>query len=195
MTPLSKHTDDALVRLFIAGQNEAFDELLLRYKDRLYNYISYIIKNNDVADDIFQETFIKAIVTLKKGKYSEKGKFYAWLTRIAHNLIINQFRDEQAENLLYHEDEEKKLLDNSSMFVLNRETEIIKEQTLHGVRTLIEKLPDNQREVVYMRYYQQLSFKEIAEITGVGISTALGRMHYALLNMKNMAKKIGIKDY
>lgn len=187
--------DEELVSLFCAGQNEAFDELLLRYKDRLYSYISYIVKNNDVADDLFQETFVKAIITLRQGKYHESGKFYAWLTRIAHNLLIDQIRSERNENLSYHQDEENNLCDQTSILVFNRENEMVQEQMLKEVKLMVDKLPNSQREVVFMRYYQDLSFKEIADITGVSINTALGRMHYAVQNMKRMAKKMGIAAY
>ena len=187
--------DEQLVALFCAGQNEAFDELLLRYKDKLYAYIAFYTKNNDITDDLFQETFVKAIINLRKGKYNEKGKFYAWLTRIAHNLLIDQIRNEVSENLCYHQNEEKYINSLSNLWVINRENEIVKEQTLHDVKLLIEKLPSTQREVVLMRYYQELSFKEIAEAKGISINTALGRMHYALQNMKAMAKKMHMQTY
>lgn len=195
MTNYSMITDEQLVALFCAGQNEAFDELLLRYKDKLYAYIAFYTKNNDITDDLFQETFVKAIINLRKGKYNEKGKFYAWLTRIAHNLLIDQIRNEVSENLCYHQNEEKYINSLSNLWVINRENEIVKEQTLHDVKLLIEKLPSTQREVVLMRYYQELSFKEIAEAKGISINTALGRMHYALQNMKAMAKKMHIQTY
>lgn len=195
MTNYSMITDEQLVALFCAGQNEAFDELLLRYKDKLYAYIAFYTKNNDITDDLFQETFVKAIINLRKGKYNEKGKFYAWLTRIAHNLLIDQIRNEVSENLCYHQDEEKYINSLSNLWVINRENEIVKEQTLHDVKLLIEKLPSTQREVVFMRYYQELSFKEIAEAKGISINTALGRMHYALQNMKAMAKKMHMQTY
>lgn len=195
MTNYSMIADEQLVTLFCAGQNEAFDELLLRYKDKLYAYIAFYTKNNDITDDLFQETFVKAIINLRKGKYNEKGKFYAWLTRIAHNLLIDQIRNEVSENLCYHQDEEKYINSLSNLWVINRENEIVKEQTLHDVKLLIEKLPSTQREVVLMRYYQELSFKEIAEAKGISINTALGRMHYALQNMKAMAKKMHIQTY
>lgn len=195
MTNYSMITDEQLVALFCAGQNEAFDELLLRYKDKLYAYIAFYTKNNDITDDLFQETFVKAIINLRKGKYNEKGKFYAWLTRIAHNLLIDQIRNEVSENLCYHQNEEKYINSLSNLWVINRENEIVKEQTLHDVKLLIEKLPSTQREVVFMRYYQELSFKEIAEAKGISINTALGRMHYALQNMKAMAKKMHMQTY
>ena len=187
--------DEQLVSLFCAGQNEAFDELLLRYKDKLYTYISFYVKNDDIVDDLFQETFVKAIVNLRKGRYNEKGKFYAWLTRIAHNLLIDQIRCEASENLYYHQDEDKYINNQTNLWVVNRESEIIQEQTLNDVKLLIEKLPLSQREVVFMRYYQELSFKEIAEIKGISINTALGRMHYAIKNMKAMAKEMNIQTY
>lgn len=195
MTNYSMITDEQLVALFCAGQNEAFDELLLRYKDKLYAYIAFYTKNNDITDDLFQETFVKAIINLRKGKYNEKGKFYAWLTRIAHNLLIDQIRNEVSENLCYHQNEEEYINSLSNLWVINRENEIVKEQTLHDVKLLIEKLPSTQREVVFMRYYQELSFKEIAEAKGISINTALGRMHYALQNMKAMAKKMHMQTY
>lgn len=195
MTNYSMITDEQLVALFCAGQNEAFDELLLRYKDKLYAYIAFYTKNNDITDDLFQETFVKAIINLRKGKYNEKGKFYAWLTRIAHNLLIDQIRNEVSKNLCYHQNEEKYINSLSNLWVINRENEIVKEQTLHDVKLLIEKLPSTQREVVLMRYYQELSFKEIAEAKGISINTALGRMHYALQNMKAMAKKMHMQTY
>lgn len=195
MTNYSMIADEQLVTLFCAGQNEAFDELLLRYKDKLYAYIAFYTKNNDITDDLFQETFVKAIINLRKGKYNEKGNFYAWLTRIAHNLLIDQIRNEVSENLCYHQDEEKYINSLSNLWVINRENEIVKEQTLHDVKLLIEKLPSTQREVVLMRYYQELSFKEIAEAKGISINTALGRMHYALQNMKAMAKKMHMQTY
>lgn len=195
MTNYSMIADEQLVALFCAGQNEAFDELLLRYKDKLYAYIAFYTKNNDITDDLFQETFVKAIINLRKGKYNEKGKFYAWLTRIAHNLLIDQIRNEVSENLCYHQNEEKYINSLSNLWVINRENEIVKEQTLHDVKLLIEKLPSTQLEVVLMRYYQELSFKEIAEAKGISINTALGRMHYALQNMKAMAKKMHMQTY
>lgn len=181
--------DEKLVTLFCAGQNEAFDELLIRYKDRLYSYISYIVKNNDVADDLFQETFVKAIMTLRQGRYRESGKFYGWLTRIAHNLLIDQFRSERNEMFLYDEDAEKAWRESTIFLENNRENDMANEQVLQDVRRLMDHLPENQREVVFMRFYQDLSFKEIAEITGVSINTALGRMRYAILNMRKMAEE------
>ena len=176
----------------MSGCNEAFDVLLLRYQDRLYSYISYIVRNDDMADDLFQETFVKAIVTLRQGRYKQHGKFFAWLTRIAHNLLIDHFRDGQAENFMTDEMAGMSIFDSIQVSDACKESEIVSEQTLEDVRRLIEHLPESQKEVVKMRYYQDLSFKEIADLKGISINTALGRMHYAINNMRKMAKEHGL---
>ena len=177
MQILNQLTDDQLVALYSNGNTKAFDTLLSRYQDKLYSYINFVVRNRDLADDIFQDTFVKAIVTLQKGSYTSTGKFGAWLTRIAHNLIIDYFRQDKNENTVSNDAQEYDLLN---------------EQTLRDVRRLVDALPDNQREVVFMRYYQDLSFKEIADITGVSINTALGRMRYALINIRKMSVDNGI---
>ena len=185
-------TDETLVALYAQGNNEAFDILLNRYKDRLYAYIYYTVRNEELAEDIFQETFTKAIVTIQQGRYNANGKFPAWLTRIAHNLIIDCFRQEKQENLVSCDEEERNLLNNIRLSEGTVESEIVNHQILSDVRRLIKHLPDEQREVVHMRFYQDLSFKEIAEMTGVSINTSLGRMRYAILNLRRMAEKYGI---
>ena len=187
MENLNQMTDDMLVSLYSNGNNRAFDILLSRYQDKLYSYINFVVRNRDLADDIFQETFVKAIVTLQKGCYSSTGKFGAWLTRIAHNLIIDWYRQQNGSNTVSNDAQEYDLLNDASLSEANVEDSMINEQTLSDVRRLVDQLPDNQREVVFMRYYQDLSFKEIADITGVSINTALGRMRYALLNIRKMA--------
>lgn len=184
--------DETLVALYAQGNNEAFDILLNRYKDRLYAYIYYTVRNEELAEDIFQETFTKAIVTIQQGRYNENGKFPAWLTRIAHNLIIDCFRQEKQENLVSCDEEERNLLNNIRLSEGTVEAEIVNHQILSDVRRLMKHLPDEQREVVHMRFYQDLSFKEIAEMTGVSINTSLGRMRYAILNLHRMAEKHGI---
>lgn len=184
--------DETLVALYAQGNNEAFDILLNRYKDRLYAYIYYTVRNEELAEDIFQETFTKAIVTIQQGRYNENGKFPAWLTRIAHNLIIDCFRQEKQENLVSCDEEERHLLNNIRLSEGTVEAEIVNHQILSDVRRLMKHLPDEQREVVHMRFYQDLSFKEIAEMTGVSINTSLGRMRYAILNLRRMAEKHGI---
>lgn len=192
MENLAQRTDDELVALFVSGRDEAFDTLLARYQDRLYSYISRTIRNKDLADDLFQETFVKAIVVLRQGRYTSNGKFFGWLTRIAHNLLIDVFRDERGGQLVYEEEAELSLFDNLTLVSRSRESDIVNEQVLHDVRRLMDFLPETQREVVFMRFYQELSFKEIADITGVSINTALGRMRYAVLNMRRMAHEHGI---
>jgi len=190
---MQKMTDEALVALYSKGNNQAFDILLERYKDKVYSYIYFSVRNDELAEDIFQETFVKAIVTLQQGRYTENGKFAAWITRIAHNLIIDLFRQEKNENVVSNDETEIDLFNDIKLSDDNIETKLVNEQVLRDVRRLVEFLPDNQREVVYMRFYQDLSFKEISEITGVSINTALGRMRYALLNLRRMAEEKNIE--
>jgi RNA polymerase sigma factor (sigma-70 family) len=189
MKNLKKMTDEELVVLYSKGENQAFDTLLKRYQNRLYSYIYFIVKSSELAEDIFQETFVKAIMTIKQGRYTENGKFPAWLTRIAHNLIIDNYRQEKNENVVSNDNSEIDLLNDMKLSEGNIEMEMINEQIHNDVRHLVELLPDNQREVVCMRFYQDLSFKEIAEVTGVSINTALGRMRYAILNLRRMAEE------
>jgi len=192
MENLNQMTDDMLVLLYSNGNNKAFNTLLTRYQDKLYSYINFIVRNRELADDIFQDTFVKAIVTLQKGNYTSTGKFGAWLNRIAHNLIIDYFRQNSNNNTISNDAQDYDILNDASLAELNVEDSIINEQTLADVRRLIDALPDNQREVVFMRYYQDLSFKEIADITGVSINTALGRMRYALINIRRLSQEKGI---
>lgn len=180
-------TDEQLVKAYAQGSNEAFDTLLKRHQDRIFNYILRVIKNEDIANDIFQETFVKAILTIKQGRYTENGKFPAWISRIAHNLIIDYYRQEKSENLQSSDLEDVDVLNRKELCEQTIEDIIISEQITSDVKYLIEKLPELQKEVLKMRYYQNLSFKEIAEITGVSINTALGRMRYAILNLRRIA--------
>jgi RNA polymerase sigma-70 factor (ECF subfamily) len=193
MENLNQMSDDVLVGLYSNGNSKAFDILLDRYKDKLFAYIRFIIRNRELAEDIFQETFVKAIVTLQKGAYSSSGKFGAWLTRIAHNLMIDYFRQERSENSISNDETDYDLFNDTRFSDLTVEDQMVNEQTLLDVRRLVNQLPDNQREVVFMRYYQDLSFKEIADITGVSINTALGRMRYALINIRRLAEEKDIK--
>lgn len=187
METLKKMTDERLVVLYAEGSNQAFDVLLNRYQNRLFSYIYFIVRNTELAEDIFQEAFVKAIVTIKQGRYKETGKFPAWLTRIAHNLIIDHFRQEKNESVISNDDSEIDLLNNIRLSEGTIEKELIETQIKNDVRELVKLLPENQREVVHMRFYQNLSFKEIAEQTGASINTALGRMRYAILNLRKMA--------
>ncbi len=183
-------TDEALALLYVKGNNSAFDELLARTQNKLFTYIMFVVHDHDVADDIFQETFIKVITKLQHGQYTDSGKFMFWITRIAHNAIMDWYRQQQSRHIM-EPNAENDLQNLSGDMVLDtfRESELVNEQVLRDVKRMMEALPAPQREVVYMRYYQQLSFKEIAELTGVSINTSLGRMRYALFNLRRMAKK------
>lgn len=189
MESFANLTDEVLVKLYAEGNNNAFDILLDRYEEKVFSYIFFLVRSRDIADDIFQETFMKAIVTIQQGRYVENGKFQAWIMRIAHNLIIDSFRQTRNENCVSNDDVNYDLFNDMKLTEPNVETRMIREQILDDVKMLVEYLPQNQKTVVYMRYYQGLSFKEIAEITGVSINTALGRMRYALLNLRRMAAK------
>lgn len=186
-------TDDMLVAKYLEGDNKAFDELLGRHKDRLYSYIFFLVRSREVAEDLFQETFVKAIVNMQQGRYTaDDNKFYAWLTRIAHNLVIDLFRQERNENQISNDETDIDLFNNKAYSEGTIEARIVNRQVLMDVRRLVDYLPDNQREVIYMRFYQSLSFKDIAAITGVSINTALGRVRYAILNMRRIAEEKNI---
>ncbi len=189
---LTTLTDEQLVRKYIDGNNKAFDTLLHRHKSKLFSYIMRIVKDKDLADDIFQETFVKIIMTLRQGRYIESGKFSAWLSRIAHNLIIDHFRQEKAENNMSSDDEDINLLNRRDLCEKNIEDMMVNDQIKADVRRIIDALPEPQKEVLVMRYYNDMSFKEIAETTGVSINTALGRMRYAILNMRRIAAENNI---
>ena len=183
-------TNEALALLYVGGNNKAFDELLTRAQSKLFAYIMFVVRNEDIANDIFQETFVKVITKLQAGKYTDSGKFTFWLTRIAHNVIMDWYRAQKSENIVdLTDDNDLSNLKGEQVMDSHRESEIVNEQVMQDVKRIMEQLPAAQREVVYMRFYQQLSFKEIAELTGVSINTSLGRMRYALMNMRRMAKE------
>ena len=193
MNKLDLMTDEELVVLYAKGNNAAFDVLLNRYKDSIHSYIYFIVRNKELTEDIFQETFVKVIMTIKQGRYTDTGKFKAWITRIAHNLIIDNYRQERCENTISNDDVEVDLLNNIKLCDGTVEDRMVQSQILLDVRKLVNYLPDNQREVLELRYYQDFSFKEIAEMTGVSINTALGRMRYAILNLRRMAEEYHIE--
>ena len=183
-------TDEELALLYVGGNNRAFDELLSRTQTKLFTYIMFVVRDHDLADDIFQETFVKVITKLHEGKYTDSGKFMFWLTRIAHNVIMDWYRQQKSEHIVEPtEDNDLSNLRSTSLLDTFRETEMVNEQVLLDVKKMMNMLPPPQREVVYMRFYEQLSFKEIAELTGVSINTSLGRMRYALMNLRRMAKE------
>lgn len=184
----TKVTDAVLVKDYINGNELALSELIRRHQHRIYSFIYSKVFDKDIAEDIFQDTFIKVINTLKRGKYNEEGKFLPWVMRIAHNLVIDHFR----------KNKRMPKFDNSGDFNifsvlsdsdLNVETQIIKDQIENDVKELIKELPEDQLEVLTMRIYKDMSFKEISERTGVSINTALGRMRYALINLRKIIEK------
>ena len=192
MKLLKDKSDDQLITLYVDGKNEAFDELLERHKGRVFMYIYHSVKNEDLANDIFQDTFVKAITTIKQGRYVENGHFAAWITRIAHNLIIDYYRQLRYENLQSTDDTDVNILNRKELSDSTIEDDLVLSQIHSDVRRLIRTLPRCQREVLVMRYYKNMSFKEIADITGVSINTALGRMRYAILNMRRLAEEHNI---
>lgn len=187
MNNLNQLTDDELVQLYKNGNNKAFEILLLRYKSKVYTYIYLIVRKRELAEDIFQDTFIKAIATIQQGRYVESGKFLAWINRIAHNLIIDHFRREKNENTFSSDGMEYDIINNTKLSEKSFEDTLSNEQVLADVVHLINLLPMTQQKVIRMRFFEDLSFKEIAEKTDVSINTALGRMRYALLNMRRIA--------
>ena len=185
-------TDEQLVSNYANGNNNAFDVLLNRHKNRVYAYILNIVKDRDLANDLFQETFVKAIVTIGQGRYTENGKFLAWIMRIAHNLIIDFYRQEKSVAQLSCDNDEVDILNRKELSEATVEDTIVRNQILNDVKHLVSTLPDSQRRVLEMRYYMDMSFKEIAEATGVSINTALGRMRYAILNLRRTAEEKNI---
>ena len=193
MKNLVQLTDDDLVKLYESGNNKAFEVILNRYKSRVYTYIFLIVRNKELTEDIFQEAFIKAIATIQQGRYVESGRFLGWINRIAHNLIIDHFRKEKNENTFSTDGLEYDFVNNSKYSEKSFEDVINNEQVLQDVVHLVNYLPDSQQEVVRMRFFEDLSFKEIADRTNVSINTALGRMRYAILNMRRMAEENSIE--
>ena len=192
MAKLTALTDDKLVSLYADGNNEAFDTLLNRHQNRVFTYILRIVKDSEVANDIFQDTFVKAITTIKQNRYSEAGKFGAWITRIAHNLIFDYYRQERSENLQSCDLPDLDILNRKDLSEETIEDKLVTHQIHNDIKRLVKALPELQREVLVMRYYHDMSFKEIADATNVSINTALGRMRYAILNMRRIAEENNI---
>ena len=176
------------------GNHRAFDLLLSRNQSKLFSYILFVVHDQETANDVFQETFVKAIAKLHDGRYTTSGKFSAWLMRIAHNVIMDMYRDQRADRIIEPTaDNDLSNLSGSDVLDGNIENEFVNSQVMKDVRRMMDSLPAPQREVVYMRFYQQMSFKEISEATNVSINTALGRMRYAVLNMRRMAREHNIQ--
>lgn len=185
-------SDDRLIAEFEHGNNQAFDVLLERYKNKVYSYIIHIVKDADIANDVFQECFVKVITTIKQGRYTADGKFASWVVRIAHNAVIDHFRRVKAEANVSTDDSGYDMLNRRELAEDTIEDMMIDTAIRDDIRHLIRRLPREQRQVLVMRYYRNISFKEIAERTGVSINTALGRMRYALLNLRRMAAENNI---
>jgi len=186
-------TDEQLALAYIDGNNRAFDELLSRNQDRVFTTIMYAVKDEDLANDLFQETFLKVITKLQNGQYSDTGKFSWWLTRIAHNVVIDHFRAQKSSKIVEApKDNDLSNLRGEAIHNQSRESELNNEQVMEDVKRLVEALPEAQRDVVNMRYFQELSFKEIAEQTNVSINTSLGRMRYALINLRKLTRQYGV---
>jgi len=193
MKQLRELADEQLVSLYQEGNNSAFDTLLKRYQQRVFSYLLYSVKNQELAEDLFQDVFMKMVVRIKSGQYAENGKFSSWMMRIVHNHLIDYYRTSPNAIILSNDESEVDLFNNADIAVNeNREKEMIDQQTLREIRGLIALLPDPQREVLLMRVKDELSFKEIAEKTNCSINTALGRMRYAILNLRQMAYERGI---
>lgn len=181
--------DNELVQQFIKGDKNSLEILIRRHKSRVFSYILLIVKNQELAEDIFQETFIKVIRSLKRGKYIENGKFVSWVLRISHNLVIDHFRKEKLKGTISNDNSEVDIFNSQKFSEDTIEDQLVNNQILSEVRELIKELPDDQQQVIYMRHYMELSFKEIADQTGVSINTALGRMRYALINLRKLIEE------
>lgn len=189
MENLNLMTDEELTIMYVDGDNKAFDLLLSRNQEKLFTYILFVVRDREMANDMFQETFFKVVSRLQQGKYIANGKFSAWLMRIAHNVIMDWYRQQRAQNIVDAPKENDLSNVGSTLLESSREGELVNNQVMEDVRRMMSHLPASQREVVFMRFYQQMSFKEIAEATGVSINTALGRMRYAILNLRRMTRE------
>ena len=186
---LNEMTDEELAMSYVSGNNMAFDLLLTRNQSNLFSYILFIVHDRDVANDLFQETFVKVITKLQQGKYTTTGKFSAWIIRIAHNVIMDWYRSQKSGKVIeFANNNDLSNISNTNVLDATIESKFVNEQILCDVKKMMNYLPVTQREVIFMRFYQDLSFKEIATLTNVSINTALGRMRYAVMNLRRMAQ-------
>ncbi len=185
-------TDSQLVSLYMQGKEEVLETLLKRHRDKIFGFIYSKVRNQELTEDLFQDTLFKVVRTLKKGKYNEEGKFLSWVVRIAHNIIIDYYRKNNKMRNVY-DTEDFSLFDVLHDHSLDAENQMIRQQMIQKIRVLIEMLPGEQKEVLKMRMYEELSFQEISERTGVSINTALGRMRYALINIRKTIQENGVK--
>lgn len=189
MTELYSLSDEELVKGFVAGNQKCFAILVERHKQKVFSYIFLMVRRQELAEDIFQESFLKVHCSIMQGRYAESGKFTSWVMRIAHNLIIDHFRKQKHLPMVYNEDYSGDLFNNRKLSDNSVEDRLVYDEVLKDVSLLVDQLPESQREVVKMRHYMGLSFKEIAEETNVSINTALGRMRYALINLRKMMEE------
>jgi len=186
---LQQRSDQDLVKRFIQGDQTSIEVLINRHKNKVFTYIILIVKNQSLAEDIFQDTFIKVIKSLQDGKYKDNGKFVSWVIRIAHNLTIDHFRKEKQINTYSNEDYEADIFNSKKLSENTVEDIMVESQIIKEVRLLIDELPEDQKQVILLRHYGGLSFKEIADQTDVSINTALGRMRYALINLRKLIEQ------
>ncbi len=186
-----KFSDQMLIDAFVSGDKKCIGVLIDRYKDKVYSYILLNVKNPTIADDIFQDTFLKVMSSLRSRSYSEEGKFLPWVMRIAHNLVIDYFRYDR-NNGMTSSDENEYVLNSTSLSDSTVEDRIVEEQIFSDVRKLLDYLPEEQKEVIMLRHYGGMSFKEIADATNVSINTALGRMRYAIMNLRRLVEEKSI---
>ena len=193
MNVLSNMTDEQLAMAYIGGNAAAFDLVLARNQQKIYSYILFVVHDRETAEDVFQDTFVKVVMRLQQGRYIPSGKFAAWVMRIAHNVIMDHYRDQHGEGLVDSAaNSDAAVCDSMELAEGNVESRYVNEQVYTDVRHMMNMLPPVQREVIFMRFFQDLSFKEIAEATNVSINTALGRMRYAVFNLRRMAKSHGV---
>ena len=184
----SNLSDQELVKKYINGDNYSFEVLLNRHKNRVFAFIMSKIKNKDLSEDIFQDTYVKVVNSLQKGKYNEEGKFLPWVMRIAHNLVIDHFRKQKKMHMV-RSNNDFDIFDIIKDDSINVDDRLIRDQIFNDLRALIDLLPNDQKEVLKMRYFEEMSFKKIAEYFDISINTALGRMRYALINLRVLSKK------
>lgn len=189
MNTLRGMSDHQLVEQYEKGNDLAFDQLLTRHQDYVFTYIVFLVKREDVAEDLLQETFVKAVLAIRKHKYQQTGKFSAWLIRIAHNVVMDYLRDSELSNCTLKDEFAQDVLNNVRLSDKSREAEMVEGQYVHTLIHMLDYLPQEQRETVMLRFYEDKTFKEIAQLMGVSINTALGRMRYALLNLRRMVQK------
>ncbi len=192
MTDYIKLSDEELVQGFVSGNQKCFDVIFERHRQKIYSYIFLMVKHEDLTEDIFQETFIKVYSNLQRGRYSERGKLISWMMRIAHNLIIDHFRKKKNEAIIYNNDYEREIFENQKFSDITIEDELVRSEVNSNILELVESLPESQKKIIEMRHYMGLSFKEIAEETNVSINTALGRMRYALINLRKLVEEKNI---